>query len=359
MRFKAAASKLRSTIGDGSIMPDATDQGILLPDGTPNWSAIEFDLLCSRCDYNLRTLTLPRCPECGLTFDWVEAIESTRRHSVILFEHAWRVRPIRSWLATTWACLWPTSFWQRVSIHERVRVSPLLFFLASTVISAIMFLIVASQSVAAVLAIFIRSTQFSPYTPQPYLVRTHYQLDRLAMHPRWPFSKWLASFDYRFWLVPIGMLFAILGILVILAVLQQTLTRFRIRRDQLLRVVAYAAPAICLWGCLFLIAFASLLPFSSFAGPIPFVPTLSFRRGWPHPHGYSYLLADLTPLEVAAYLLIIIAVLLAIVNHIGVPLRDYLRLPNPWRLAVIAALTAALLPASILAVLCLTITGNW
>ena len=178
---------------------------------------------------------MPRCPECGLTFDWAEAIESTRRHSEILFEHAWRNHPIRSWLATTWACLWPTSFWQRVSIHERVRVNPLLFFLASTVIGAIMFLIVGSQSVAAVLALFIGTMQFSPYRPQPYLVRTHYQLDRLAMHPRWPFSNWLASFDYRFWLVPIGMFFAILGIFVILAVLQQTLTRFRIRRDQLLR----------------------------------------------------------------------------------------------------------------------------
>ncbi len=340
-------------------MPGATDQDILLPDGTPNWPAIDFDLLCSRCDYNLRTLTLPRCPECGLTFDWAEAIESTRRHSDTLFEHAWNVRPIRSWLATTWACLWPTTFWQRVSIHERVRVSPLLFFLTSTVIGAIVFLIVASQSVAAILALFIGTIQFSPYTPQPYLVRTHYQLDRLAMHPRWPFSNWLASFDYRFWLVPIGMFFAILGIFVILAVLQQTLTRFRIRRDQLLRVVAYAAPAICIWGCVMLIAFAILVPFSCFAGPIPFMPSIRLHRGWPLSPTNSLLLTDLAPRELASFLMMILIAILSILYYIGVPLRDYLRLPNPWRLALIAALTAALLPASILAALCLTITDNW
>jgi hypothetical protein len=31
--------------------------------------AQDRDLICPRCRYNLRGLTLPRCPECGLTFD--------------------------------------------------------------------------------------------------------------------------------------------------------------------------------------------------------------------------------------------------------------------------------------------------
>ena len=36
-----------------------------LTDGQPDWSAIDFEVRCGRCDYNLRMLPEPRCPECG------------------------------------------------------------------------------------------------------------------------------------------------------------------------------------------------------------------------------------------------------------------------------------------------------
>ena len=31
---------------------------------------LDEDLPCPQCQYNLRGLTLPRCPECGFTFNW-------------------------------------------------------------------------------------------------------------------------------------------------------------------------------------------------------------------------------------------------------------------------------------------------
>jgi len=46
----------------------------VMKEGRPDWDAIDFDVLCSRCDYNLRTLTRPRCPECGLEFQWPEVL---------------------------------------------------------------------------------------------------------------------------------------------------------------------------------------------------------------------------------------------------------------------------------------------
>ncbi|MBN1491552.1 MAG: hypothetical protein JXA69_16690 [Phycisphaerae bacterium] len=33
-------------------------------------SGVPYDVRCPQCRYNLRGLTVPRCPECGLTFAW-------------------------------------------------------------------------------------------------------------------------------------------------------------------------------------------------------------------------------------------------------------------------------------------------
>ncbi len=45
------------------------------PDLLPIPSRIDFEVPCPRCEYNLRGLTVPRCPECGLTFEWNEVPE--------------------------------------------------------------------------------------------------------------------------------------------------------------------------------------------------------------------------------------------------------------------------------------------
>ncbi|MBI5763992.1 MAG: hypothetical protein HZA51_10755 [Planctomycetes bacterium] len=334
-----------------------------LPDGSPDWSAIQHDVLCARCDYNLRTLSTPRCPECGLTFEWAEVLDRAERHDEFLFEHAWRRRPFRAWMKTAWKCLWPTSFWRHVSIHERVHVGSLLLFIAVTVPASLVLFFITTQGLVHALVPVINYTTQPIIWPrsilynQPWQVRTHFQLDRLSLHPHRPILDWLATFDYRFWLIPTGMVLGVLGIVVILSALHQTLSRTRVRRAQLIRVAAYATPAMCFWGFLLLMFAAATLPFSSFRGPIPFFPGIG--RGWPPPPGSALIITDLSPLELGAYFAIVATAYGSVVYFIGVPLRDYLRLPRPWRLASAAALAAALLPASILAVLSLYMTGSW
>src|SRR4051794_13009935 len=44
-------------------------------------------LPCPLCDYDLRGLTEPRCPECGYWFDWSDLIDPTKRRHPYLFEH--------------------------------------------------------------------------------------------------------------------------------------------------------------------------------------------------------------------------------------------------------------------------------
>lgn len=55
-----------------------------LPDTSPVASRIDFDVPCPECRYNLRGLTVPRCPECGEEFDWEEITtlphENSRMH---------------------------------------------------------------------------------------------------------------------------------------------------------------------------------------------------------------------------------------------------------------------------------------
>src|SRR4051794_15887190 len=45
------------------------------------------ELHCPLCDYDLRGLVDPRCPECGYVFDWAELRDPARRLHPYLFEH--------------------------------------------------------------------------------------------------------------------------------------------------------------------------------------------------------------------------------------------------------------------------------
>lgn len=38
----------------------------------PDWSTIGREIHCPLCEYNLRGLSEPRCPECGYQFEWAE-----------------------------------------------------------------------------------------------------------------------------------------------------------------------------------------------------------------------------------------------------------------------------------------------
>lgn len=88
----------------------------------PDWSTLETELHCPRCEYNLRLLTLPRCPECGLEFDWEELIAATaRERECPIFEYQWRRRPIRSLLYTVWLAMTPWRLWRMVKLEFEPR----------------------------------------------------------------------------------------------------------------------------------------------------------------------------------------------------------------------------------------------
>ena len=52
-----------------------------------DWDTISEEILCPLCDYNLRGLIQPRCPECGYRFEWQGLLDPKYRLHPYLFEH--------------------------------------------------------------------------------------------------------------------------------------------------------------------------------------------------------------------------------------------------------------------------------
>lgn len=290
---------------------DASDIQPMLHDGQPDWDAIAFDIFCSRCGYNLKTLTHPRCPECGLDLDWHRVLAQAAWRSDFLFEHHWRTRPIRSWLKTIWKSFCPGRFWRRVSIHDRIEAAPLWFLLAFSVV-VFLILLHGLAGVGWLLTdkLFLKWFPLSFYTPS-----SPSRLEGLASIFRdiaeTPFTDPTACLfaAIAVWLV-------LLAALALLCSLRQTLGRCRVRSIQILRVISYVSTPVLALTALWILASASALA--------------------------------LLPLQIglAAEITLIAALhampLVAFIVFLGFGLKRYLRLPRAWLLAIVTTLAASL-----------------
>lgn len=84
----------------------------------PDWQFVTDEVECVRCGYNLRGLTQPRCPECGLEFEWADLLDPTRRQHPYLFEHQAQHGPIASYMRTALGSLKPPRFWRTITIQQ-------------------------------------------------------------------------------------------------------------------------------------------------------------------------------------------------------------------------------------------------
>jgi len=87
-------------------------------------------LVCRKCSYHLYGLSETRCPECGEPFTWAEALEDYHRKRKPLFEYHWRDRPFRSLVYTWWLALRPWKLWRIIDLHDPPRIRPLLVWVA-------------------------------------------------------------------------------------------------------------------------------------------------------------------------------------------------------------------------------------
>ena len=71
------------------------------------------ELHCPLCDYNLRGLADPRCPECGYAFQWADLRDPAKRLHPYLFEHH-PEHNVWSFTRTLLGALEPRRFWARL-----------------------------------------------------------------------------------------------------------------------------------------------------------------------------------------------------------------------------------------------------
>lgn len=127
----------------------------------PDWDQVPFDVACARCGGDLRGLTEPTCPACGLEFEWSEAVpieeltclhcgyhlyglretrcpecgspftwehvlDVYRRRNKPFFEYRWGRRPIRAFVRTWFWALRPGKLWGKFEIQDPPQPIPLL-----------------------------------------------------------------------------------------------------------------------------------------------------------------------------------------------------------------------------------------
>lgn len=112
-------------------------QGVDLGPAPPDWSAIQEEIHCPLCEYNLRGLSAPRCPECGYTFVWAELLEIDRRLHPYLFEHH-PERPYWSFVKTIIGGLRPWKFWKSLHPAQPCRPRRLMRFAAWMLVPAVL-----------------------------------------------------------------------------------------------------------------------------------------------------------------------------------------------------------------------------
>ncbi len=101
------------------------------------------NVACPRCGYSLRGQVglwegccplRGTCSECGLEFDWGDIQRQRRLHW--LFEHAWRQRPLPSFLRSFLAVLRPWRYWRALGMTDAFRpVGCVLFALVSVLVA--------------------------------------------------------------------------------------------------------------------------------------------------------------------------------------------------------------------------------
>ena len=104
---------------------------------SPDWNMIQEDILCPLCEYDLRMLTEPRCPECGYRFEWPDVLDPSRRLHRYLFEH----HPERNWWSfwkTALGGLQPRTFWTALQPVQPSNPKRLLLYWILTVALALL-----------------------------------------------------------------------------------------------------------------------------------------------------------------------------------------------------------------------------
>lgn len=325
------------------------------PESPPDWGTSAAELTCPLCEYNLRGLTVARCPECGFTFRWAELLDATRDRHPWLFEHG-RGRDVRTFVATYVRTMLPHRFWRQVTPANPVQVRRLVLYwlLVCLPLCAVALWTVPVQVVRQTQ---INSAERASYLP---LVSTgnwvnfpgtgyHGPLTRAALDAEYP-PPWSAAFALRAWndldlksgLGPVAVAVAVpvawpWATFAALLVFQTSMRRAKINPAHVLRVAVY--------GCDFGPSLAAIA-----AAAVTVAATVGRQWSWD-----LYTTLGIEPEAVAVVFVILCAAAIA-AYRTGVAYARYLRFHWPVPTVLAAQSMAAL---AVLAALATHLIGRW
>jgi hypothetical protein len=291
-------------------------------DGAPDWPALEREILCPLCGYNLRGLVEPRCPECGHQSTWPELLAELEREPWF-FEHQ-RKWGFIAFIKTLLLSQFPRRFWRRVKPTDEPRIGRLAKYFIS--VAMLVGIILAAQPLTNVVRTYrgihqrrmdlVRRLSTQQTNPRVQAAITNaggIQPLVAEISPYPPLTEVLLNPDWTAWDEPDIRLPLFIAILswpfltaLSLQVFRQTLSRARIKLAHIVRCVVYTADA-----CLLLVV-ASLIiePFTADSA----LTRDQLARG-----------IFLEPLLV----MLLGAMLLALNYRLWIAIRKYLRIPQP------------------------------
>jgi hypothetical protein len=230
---------------------------------------LDTPLPCPLCEYDLRGLTEPRCPECGYRYSPGELDDPARRFHPYLFEHH-KNRNAWSFARTLAGGLSPSKFWSTLHPTQPSRPLRMLVYHFACAVP----LTVLTAVHAALLINGTYATVLRWRTPWSY---------RAAPSDPWRVARWVTRFDIDGGGYGMFALFVLAWpwvTLVALLVFQISLRRARLRWTHVLRCVLYAGD-VCLWLVVPL-GFLGLTSWYASGGPLPrpFFPAVTELLPW-------------------------------------------------------------------------------
>jgi hypothetical protein len=202
----------------------------------PDWNTLGVTLRCPRCGYDLRMLPQPRCPECGLQFEWAELVTAAQDSLAgPFFEYQWRRRPVSSFLGTIGRAMFPWWLWRRTRLTAEPRVVPLL---AVVILTVLLHAICYVSSRLLLLGVW--GYWSGLYSPRGWAGALR------AL--RGNVTAWAAETTV--------LLAGGLAVWLSLQVFRQTMSRHRVRQRQILRMVVWAWAGMVAWRSLVLLLYA-------------------------------------------------------------------------------------------------------
>ena len=233
------------------------------PATPPDWESITEEIACPLCEYNLRGLTEPRCPECGYRFGWQEMLDPTQRLHPYLFEHH-PERNVWSFVKTFIEHLRPIRFWRQ--LHPNQPSHPNRIFKYWLCILAVYLLTITVVIGAIVPGARAFSIQFRAALPRDPVLRhaklslqygarfRKYATTREFLDSEFPVSSIRIAMRGLFGRGnPTGPVFLLIMLwpwltMATFYLFRKSLGRVGIRLDHLMRVVVYSCDAV-VWPC--------------------------------------------------------------------------------------------------------------